>query len=122
MPYSESIGFITDLSAQEDIDMVFYVVAHEMGHQYWAHQVIGADMQGGTLLSESMAQYSALMVMEKEYGRKHMRKFLKLESDKYQRARGGETQREQPIMKVKPRLHPLQQGQRSTLLHARIPW
>ncbi len=100
MPYSESIGFITDLSAEEDIDMVFYVVAHEMGHQYWAHQVIGADMQGATLLSESMSQYSSLMVMEKEYGRDKMRKFLKLESDKYQRARGGETEREQPILQV----------------------
>jgi len=100
MPYSESIGFITDLSAEEDIDMVFYVVAHEMGHQYWAHQVIGADMQGATLLSESMSQYSSLMVMEKEYGRDKMRKFLKLESDKYQRARGGETEREQPILHV----------------------
>ena len=100
MPYSESIGFITDLTAQEDIDMVFYVVAHEMGHQWWAHQVIGADMQGATWLSESMAQYSALMVMEKEYGRDHMRKFLKLEGDKYQRSRGGETQREVPLMYV----------------------
>lgn len=100
MPYSEAIGFITDLSAQEDIDMVFYVVAHEMGHQWWAHQVIGADMQGGTLLSESMSQYSALMVMEKEYGMDHMRKFLKLESDKYQRARGSESQRETPILEV----------------------
>ncbi len=100
MPYSESIGFITDLSAEEDIDMVFYVVAHEMGHQYWAHQVIGADMQGATLLSESMSQYSSLMVMEKEYGRDKMRQFLKLESDKYQRARGGETEREQPILQV----------------------
>jgi hypothetical protein len=38
--------------------MVFYVVAHEMGHQWWAHQVMGAAMQGSTLLSESMAQYS----------------------------------------------------------------
>ena len=46
MPYSESIGFITDLSAEEDIDMVFYVVAHEMGHQYWAHQVIGGLRRG----------------------------------------------------------------------------
>ncbi|MCC7501083.1 MAG: ABC transporter permease, partial [Flavobacteriales bacterium] len=43
MPYSESIGFITDLTAEEDIDMVFYVVAHEMGHQWWAHQVMGAE-------------------------------------------------------------------------------
>ncbi|MBL7964933.1 MAG: ABC transporter permease [Flavobacteriales bacterium] len=100
MPYSEAIGFITDLSAQKDIDMVFYVVAHEMGHQWWAHQVIGADMQGSTLLSESMSQYSALMVMEKEYGLDHMRKFLKHESDKYQRARGFESQREVPILEV----------------------
>ena len=100
MPYSESIGFITDLTADEDIDMVFYVVAHEMGHQWWAHQVIGADMQGSTLLSESMAQYSALMVMEREYGRDHMRKFLKYESDKYLEARGNEAIGERPLLRV----------------------
>lgn len=100
MPYSESIGFITDLTADEDIDMVFYVVAHEMGHQWWAHQVIGADMQGSTLLSESMAQYSALMVMEREYGRAHMRKFLEYESDKYLEARGSESIGERPLLQV----------------------
>lgn len=100
MPYSESIGFITDLSDTTDIDMVFYVVAHEMGHQWWAHQVCGADMQGSTLLSESMAQYSALMVMERAYGRAHMRKFLKYESDKYQQARGSEVIGERPLLLV----------------------
>ena len=41
MPYSESIGFIANLNHPDDIDMVFYVVAHEMGHQWWAHQVMG---------------------------------------------------------------------------------
>lgn len=100
MPYSEGIGFITDLTAKEDIDMVFYVVAHETGHQWWAHQVIGANMQGSTLLSESMAQYAALMVMEKEYGAAHMRKFLKHESDKYQNARGSERLGERPLLTV----------------------
>ncbi len=100
MPYSEAIGFITDLTAEKDIDMVFYVVAHETGHQWWAHQVIGAAMQGSTLLSESMAQYSALMVMEKEYGKAHMRKFLKYEGDKYQNARGSESLGEKPLLNV----------------------
>jgi aminopeptidase N len=80
--------------------MVYYVVAHEMGHQWWAHQVIGADMQGATLLSESLAQYSALMVMEKEYGRDLMRKFLKYEMDQYLRSRGRERHKEEPLMKV----------------------
>jgi aminopeptidase N len=100
MPYSESIGFITDLHDPEAIDMVFYVVAHEMGHQWWAHQVVGANMQGATLLSETLAQYSALMVMEKEYGRDQMRKFLKYEMDDYLRSRGRELLKERPLEKV----------------------
>lgn len=100
MPYSEGIGFITDLREPDDIDPVFYVVAHEMGHQWWAHQVIGAVMQGATLLSESMAQYTALMVMEQEYGRPHMRKFMKYEADKYQNARGSEAIGESPLLTV----------------------
>jgi ABC-type transport system involved in multi-copper enzyme maturation permease subunit len=100
MPYSESIGFIANLNHPDDIDMVYYVVAHEMGHQWWAHQVIGANMQGATFLSESLAQYSALMVMEKEYGRDIMRKFLRYEMDNYLRSRGRERLKEQPLVTV----------------------
>jgi len=100
MPYSESIGFIQRLKDPDDIDMVYYVVAHEMGHQWWAHQVIGANMQGATVLSETLAQYSALMVMEKEYGRDVMRKFLKYEMDNYLRSRGRELLKERPLERV----------------------
>jgi len=100
MPYSESIGFIANLNHPDDIDMVFYIVAHEMAHQWWAHQVIGANMQGATLLSETMAQYSALMVMEHEYGRDIMRKFLRYEMDRYLSSRGKERQKERPLLTV----------------------
>lgn len=100
MPYSESVGFIANLNHPDDIDMVYYVVAHEMGHQWWAHQVIGANMQGATFLSESLAQYSALMVMEKEYGRDIMRKFLRYEMDNYLRSRGRERLKERPLITV----------------------
>jgi ABC-2 type transport system permease protein len=100
MPYSESIGFIANLNHPDDIDSVFYVVAHEMAHQWWAHQVIGADMEGATVLSESLAQYSSFMVMEKEYGRDLMRKFLILEMDNYLRSRGQERLKERPLLTV----------------------
>lgn len=100
MPYSEAIGFIANLNHPDDIDMVFYIVAHEMAHQWWAHQVIGANMQGATLLSETMAQYSALMVMEHEYGRDMMRKFLRYEIDRYLSSRGKERQKERPLLTV----------------------
>jgi hypothetical protein len=100
MPYSEGIGFIADIRDKDDIDMVYYVVAHEMAHQWWAHQVIGANMQGSTLLSETLAQYSALMVMEKRFGRDMMRKFLQYEMDSYLRSRGSERIKERPLVSV----------------------
>lgn len=100
IPYSESIGFIADLSDKDAIDYVFYVTAHEIAHQWWAHQVIGANMQGATVLSESLSQYSALMVMEKEYGRAKMRRFLKTELDGYLSGRGGEVIEELPLYRV----------------------
>jgi ABC-2 type transport system permease protein len=97
MPYSEGIGFISKIDPDKDIDMVKYVVAHEMAHQWWAHQVIGAEMQGETMLSETQAQYSALMVMEKTYGRNRMKRFLTYEIDNYLNARGSESQKEVPL-------------------------
>ncbi|MFN5104874.1 MAG: M1 family aminopeptidase [Planctomycetota bacterium] len=100
MPYSESIGFIANLQKPDDIDMVTYVVAHEMGHQWWAHQVIGAKVQGATLLSETLAQYTALMVMRKTYGDDMMHKFFRYEMDNYLRSRGSEQLKERPLMNV----------------------
>ena len=98
MPYSEGIGFIQNFRPEDDdLDLMFYVSAHEIGHQYWAHQECGANMQGSEMLVETFAQWSALMVMEHEYGRDQMRKFLKYEMDRYLRARGRETLRELPL-------------------------
>ncbi len=103
MPFSEGLGFIADLDRRDDIDTVFFVVAHETAHQWWDEQVIGADMEGATLLSETLAQYSALMVMEKEYGRDTMRKLLRYEEDLYLSARGQERLRERPLLRVELR-------------------
>jgi ABC-2 type transport system permease protein len=100
IPFSESIGFIANLRDPEAIDFPFYVTAHEVAHQWWAHQVIGGNVQGSTMLSETMAQYSALMVMEHEYGPEKMRRFLKYELDSYLRNRGGELVEELPLMLV----------------------
>jgi hypothetical protein len=100
IPFSESIGFIADLRDKEDIDYVFYVTAHEMAHQWWGHQIAAANVQGSTMLIESLAQYSALMVMEKEYGRHQMRRFLRYELDRYLSSRGAEAIEELPLYRV----------------------
>lgn len=100
IPYSEAIGFIGDLRDPDDIDYVYYVTAHEAAHQWWAHQVMSANVQGGTMLIESFSQYSALMVMRQEYGEDAMRRFLKFELDAYLSARGSEAIEELPLYRV----------------------
>lgn len=100
IPYSESIGFIADLRDKDAIDYVFYVTAHEVAHQWWGHQLVAARVQGAAMLSESLSQYSALMVMEKEYGPAKMRRFLKYELDRYLAGRGTEALEEPPLYRV----------------------
>ncbi|MCE7041418.1 M1 family aminopeptidase [Dyadobacter sp. CY312] len=100
VPFSESMGFMLDINDKNDIDVPFYVTAHEMAHQWWAHQVTEASVQGGAMLSESLAEYSALMVMGKVYSKEKMQKFLEHELNSYLRGRSGERKKEQPLNKV----------------------
>ncbi|MEP1421067.1 MAG: M1 family aminopeptidase [Erythrobacter sp.] len=100
MPYSEDIGFLANLADPGEIDYVTYITAHEAAHQYWAHQLISANQQGGTMLVETLAQYSALMVMKELYGEDDMRRFLKFELDNYLTSRGGEALEELPLERV----------------------
>jgi hypothetical protein len=100
MPYSENIGFLGDFRDPDSIDYATYVAAHELGHQYWAHQLVPADRQGSTLMTETLAQYSALMVMKHRYGEDKIRRFLQYELDSYLRSRGSERLEEQPLLRV----------------------
>jgi ABC-2 type transport system permease protein len=83
IPYSETVGFISDYDVPEAMDYVTYLTAHELAHQYWSHQVVGADMEGRELLSETLAQYSAQMVLRKLRGEDHIRRYLQYELDRY---------------------------------------
>jgi ABC-type transport system involved in multi-copper enzyme maturation permease subunit len=102
VPFSEGIGFIARVrdDAKDDIDYPYYVTAHEVAHQWWAHQVIGGDVQGLAMLSETFAQYSALMVMKKKYGAAKMQRFLAYELDRYLIGRATEQKKEQPLARV----------------------
>ncbi|MEZ4829061.1 MAG: M1 family aminopeptidase [Bacteroidia bacterium] len=96
VPFSEGIGFIMDIK-EDDVDMAYYVTAHEMAHQWWGHQVTEAQVKGNAMLSETMSQYSALMVMKEKYPPEMMQKFLQHELDRYLRGRSAETKKEMPL-------------------------
>ena len=100
VPFSEAIGFIARQQKPEDIDFAYFVTAHELAHQWWGHQLIGSQVEGSNMMSESLAEYSALRVMEKKYGASNMRKFLQTELDGYLRGRSGEIRHENPLVLV----------------------
>ncbi len=99
IPYSESMGFIAkvDDNDPKDIDFPFYVTAHEVSHQWWGHQLVGANTRGATVLSETLAEYSALMVMKQQVGPAKMRRFLRYNLNGYLRGRAQESRAELPL-------------------------
>jgi ABC-2 type transport system permease protein len=117
MPYSEAIGFIIDLEGEDKNNVIDAVIAHEIAHQYWAHQVIGAEMQGATMLSESFAEYSALMVMKQETTPLQMKDLLKYDLQRYLRGRSSESDKELPLMKVENQGH-IHYGKGAVILYA----
>ena len=100
VPFSEGIGFIGRVEKPTDIDFAYFVTAHELGHQWWAHQLVGGRVEGSNMMSETLAEYSALMVMQQKYGRDNMHRFLRNELDRYLRGRAGEIRRERALVLV----------------------
>lgn len=102
IPFSEGLGFIAKVDPKnpKDINYPYYVTAHEISHQWWAHQVIGANVQGSTMLSEALAQYSSLMLMKQKYGDQQMKRFLGYELDSYLMGRSNESKVENPLYLV----------------------
>ena len=100
IPFSEGFGFIADVDDENDngVDYPFSVTAHEVAHQWWAHQVIGADVLGATMLSESLSEYVSLKILEHQNGKSKMRTFLKDALDSYLVQRTFESKREKPLM------------------------
>ncbi|MGZ5200597.1 MAG: ABC transporter permease/M1 family aminopeptidase [Telluria sp.] len=99
IPFSESLGFIAkvDDNSRKDIDYPFYVTAHEVAHQWWGHQLAGADSRGGTVLSETLSEYTALMVARHTFGAAKMRRFLRYDLDGYLMGRAHENRKELPL-------------------------
>lgn len=82
------------------IDSAYLIVTHEIAHQWWGHQVISAATPGADLLTESLAEYSALRL----YGETHPRNGENALLDELQRryliGHATNTRKEVPLIHV----------------------
>lgn len=98
----ENLGFISQFSRDSAlvINHVYEVTAHEIGHQYFAYQVVGANVKGSQVLSEVFSQYLALCVLSKIYKPEVINDFLHNSYYKYMNGRNSDKEVEPPLAQV----------------------
>ncbi|HEV2146160.1 MAG TPA: M1 family aminopeptidase [Longimicrobiaceae bacterium] len=102
--HPETIGFTEDVFLarvrEGEFDQTFFGTAHEVAHTWWGGQTRGADgVRGQAFLSESLANYSAMMVTEKTYGQEAARQVYDYQMNRYLTMR-GRVSRDVPLLQV----------------------
>lgn len=91
---AEHVGFTADLSNTDAFDHVYRRTAHEVGHQWWGHGVNAASVEGESVLIETLAKYTELVLLEQKYGHEYVRQLMKLEHERYFSGRSFSTEHE----------------------------
>jgi aminopeptidase N len=73
--FSESIGFLSKPSAEQDAP--FMIVAHETAHQWWGNILPPGDAPGGNILSEGMANFSTARLFRQLRGDRARQAFMR---------------------------------------------
>lgn len=106
VPFSENIGFTMDPGDPDDnkdIDFATYVTLHEIGHQWFAHQVVPADTLGSSFVSEGLTENASIVAYRNKFGYQKMRRMLETRSIEgvagYLIGRTAERDNEPPLAK-----------------------
>jgi hypothetical protein len=86
------------------VDHTFFGTAHEVAHSWWAGQFGAAHVRGQAVLSEALANYSAMMVTEKVLGPAEARRVYDFQMDRYLRRR-ADFSRDVPLLDVEDHPH-----------------
>jgi ABC-2 type transport system permease protein len=95
LPLSEGVGFVNDLREWENAD---YGVMHELAHLWWGERITGAQIQGRWMLTENMADYSALMLFKEYYSPALSNRIVRGMLEGYLKGRRDEDEAEAPVM------------------------
>ena len=96
--FSENIGFIMDVEDGDDkIDFMTYVTAHELGHQWFGHQIVPADTKGYNVLSEGLTENATMTAYEVIKGYPMTRRMRTRRGNDYLSGRTADKNPEPPL-------------------------
>jgi ABC-type transport system involved in multi-copper enzyme maturation permease subunit len=94
--FSEGIGFLTESDA--NVQLAFFVTAHEAAHQWWGNILTPGKGPGGNILAEGMAHFSTILLAEQVKGLRSRIEFCKRIEEKYNLDRRRDAER--PLVKI----------------------
>ncbi|MDO9374163.1 MAG: M1 family aminopeptidase [Ferruginibacter sp.] len=85
----EDMGFNADLRKHDEHDVINQLAGHELSHLWWGSAQLSPDQREGYgLMTETLAQYTELMLYRKAHGPSRAIEIAKVHLDLYLAARG----------------------------------
>ncbi|MEC8832730.1 MAG: M1 family aminopeptidase [Bacteroidota bacterium] len=98
---TENMTFNANLNAGDNQDVVNELAGHEVAHFWWGTNQIAPDYREGySMLTESLAMYTEMMVYKKMYGKDKMMERVAIHQQIYQAEKG--LHKEKPLLKMAP--------------------
>lgn len=94
--FVENRGDLTDIRDSTRFDIITRRMAHEVSHQWWGHQLSPSDVEGATMLVETLAKYSEQLVLRDRRGAPALEPLLQVDEDRYRQG-AAEDVDEEPV-------------------------
>ncbi|MDC6404650.1 MULTISPECIES: M1 family aminopeptidase [Maribacter] len=98
---TEDMIFHTNLEGNKKQDVINELAGHELSHLWWGNSQINPDYrEGASMLTETLAMYTEMMLYKKMHGHEKMKERLEIHQQIYDNEKG--LYDNQPLSKVKP--------------------
>ncbi len=117
IPSSEILFTINEQAMADKLNLPFYVMAHELTHQWFGNEVMPARAKGAKMLTESITEYITLCVYREKLGEDLADQFLQLQHRRYWKGKRKETKTELPLNAVAARQEYISYGKGTIALN-----
>ncbi len=100
IPTSEKLFSFNPVAMQDKFNLPFYVMAHEITHEWFGNQLMPADLEGAKFLTESITEYISLLIYRNEFGEEAANRFLEIQKERYLNGKRKKRTAEKPLYKV----------------------
>lgn len=98
--YAEYMTWNANFTDPNQTDYIYFITATQLAQQWWRYQVAPNSTVGSLDIPEGLSAYSALVLMEKKYGKANMRWMLQDQLWEYLWRRHRMRKKEHPLVKA----------------------